>query len=105
MAGGVAGFAWKLVGTGSGVIAASQARKLVAGVWRKARKVEPPVNPGAPSVSWGEALTWAVASGVGVGVGRMVAARLAAGAWQKATGKLPPGLEEMDRPVHDQHAS
>ena len=52
-----------------------------------------PKNPAAPGTNWIEALTWAAASGIAIAIGRMVAARGAAGFYKKLTGKLPPGLE------------
>ena len=86
---------WKLVGILSGLAAAKAGRSVMDKVWSRARGGEPPRNPAAPGTTWGEALGWAVASGVAVAIARLLATRGAAGAWQKAAGHLPPGLEEV----------
>lgn len=86
---------WKVVGITSGLIAAKTSKKLLDKTWAKTKGGEPPRNPAAPGTSWGEALSWAVASGIAVAVARLLAARGAAQAWKKTTGSLPPGLEEV----------
>lgn len=83
---------WKVAAVGSAVAAAVATRKALDAGWRAWRKNDPPANPAAPGISWPEALAWAVATGVGAGVARMVAGRGAAAGWQRATGHLPPGL-------------
>lgn len=86
---------WKLLGTGSAIIAGIIVRKLVYAVWRALRHTEPPANPADRGTSWPEAVAFALATGAGIGVGRMVAARGAAAGWERATGSLPPGLQEV----------
>lgn len=86
---------WKMVGVGSGVLAAKLSRSVLDKAWAVTRGGNPPRNPAARGTSWGDALAWAVASGVTVGVARMVATRGAASAWEKVMGRLPPGLEEV----------
>lgn len=85
---------WKVAGLGSAVLAGVLMRKALTTGWAKARHQQPPMNPANPGTSWGEALAWTMALGAGVGVARMLAGRAAAAGWQKATGKLPPGLED-----------
>ncbi len=71
-------------------------RKVLLVVWNAVRgpdAPEPPLNPADRSVSWPDALAWAVAAGVGAGIGRLVGQRLAAEAWEVATGDTPPGIE------------
>lgn len=87
-------FAWKLAGMGSAIAAGIAMRKALTTGWEKARHQQPPMNPANPGTSWGEALAWTMALGAGVGVARMLASRAAAAGWQKATGTLPPGLED-----------
>lgn len=86
---------WKVVGVGSGLVAAKASRSVLDKGWAATKGGEPPRNPAAPGTSWPDALQWAVASGVAVAVARLVATRGAAGAWQRTTGHLPPGLEEV----------
>jgi hypothetical protein len=86
---------WKVVGITSGLLAARTSKKVLDKTWQKTQGEEPPRNPAAPGTTWPTALAWAVASGAGVAVARLVAMRGAAQAWKKTTGKLPPGLEEV----------
>lgn len=85
---------WKVAATSSSLVAARLTVKAVTGGWRKIKRSDPPANPAAPSTTWGEAIGWAAASGVAIALARLAARRGAAGAWKKATGHLPPGLEE-----------
>lgn len=86
--------AWKVAGLGSAILAGIAMRKALTSGWEKVRHEEPPMNPATPGTSWGEAVAWTMALGAGVGVARMIASRAAAAGWQKATGALPPGLED-----------
>jgi hypothetical protein len=86
--------AWKATAAASTLAAARLTAKAVTGGWKKVRRTDPPANPAAPSTGWGEAVAWATASGVAIALARLAARRGAAGAWRKATGSLPPGLEE-----------
>lgn len=90
-----AGIAYKVVGIGAGVVATKVARSVLDKGWEKARGGEPPRNPAVPGVGWTEAISWAVASGVAVGMAKLLATKGAANAWVKATGSLPPGVEEV----------
>ncbi|HVF04584.1 MAG TPA: DUF4235 domain-containing protein [Frankiaceae bacterium] len=85
---------WKLAATSSSLVAARLTIKAVTGGWRKIKRSDPPANPASPSTTWAEAIGWAAASGVAIALARLAARRGAAGAWKKATGHLPPGLEE-----------
>lgn len=86
---------WKLVGILSGLVAARTTRAVMDKGWTRAKGAEPPRNPAAPGTTWSEAVTWAVASGIALGLARLLATRGAATAWRKGTGHLPPGLEEV----------
>lgn len=91
----VGAIAYKVIGIGSGVLASKVGRSVLDKGWAKTRGGEPPRNPAVPGTSWGEALTWAVASGVVVAVLRLLATKGTATAWAKATGQLPPGIEDV----------
>lgn len=86
---------WKLAATGAAVLASVVVRNLLMAVWRGVAKNEPPNNPADPATGWGEALAWTAATGLVIGVARMVASRGAAAGWRKATGSLPPGLQDV----------
>jgi hypothetical protein len=82
--------AWTLVAAASGAIAALASNQLLRRGWSAWRKEPPPENPASPDVSWRDALIWAGATGLVVGVGRMIAKRGAAAGWRKVTGEEPP---------------
>lgn len=73
---------------GAGVLAAFSTRALIGKLW----PTDPPKNPADRTVAWREALTWAIVSSIGAGIARLVARRLSAAGWEKATGEVPPGL-------------
>jgi hypothetical protein len=86
---------WRLAATGAAVLAGIAVRSALMSLWRSVTKHEPPNNPADPATSWGEALAWTAATGLVVGVARMLASRGAAAGWRRATGSLPPGLQEV----------
>ncbi len=86
---------WKVVGLGAGLGAAKVSRSALDKGWAKARGGEPPRNPASRETEWREALYWAIASGVAVAIARLIATRGAASAWERTTGHLPPGLEDV----------
>ena len=83
---------WKVLGTGSAVLAAGLAQKGVTALWRTATGNEPPTIPEDPDTSWGEAVGWAVLSGAVIGVARLLATRRAAQYYRHSTGHLPKAL-------------
>ncbi|MFP5346968.1 MAG: DUF4235 domain-containing protein [Actinomycetes bacterium] len=86
---------WKVLGTGSAIIAGLAARKVITAAWQTGTGSPPPANPESPDTSWKEAVGWAVFSGALVGVARLMATRKAAEYYRKSAGHLPKGLEEV----------
>jgi hypothetical protein len=84
---------WSLMSLGSGLLAATVARKVLDGGWRAATGKTPPANPADPDVDVWEAATWAAVSGTAIGVARMLAGRRAARYYARSTGHLPPELQ------------
>jgi hypothetical protein len=72
----------------------AMARKLLDRGWRSATGKEPPENPEHPDVRWTEAVSWAAGSAAVVAIARLVAKRRVAATWRRASGSLPPGLDE-----------
>lgn len=79
---------WTVATTGAAVAAAAMTKKLMAKGWT-ARTGKAPGNPAAGDTTWSEALTWAVLSGVVLGVVRLLAQRGVAGIFEKRRGGLP----------------
>jgi hypothetical protein len=85
---------WKLTVIGSGVLSGLIVKKVLFAGWKAARKDDPPANPAAPGTGWADSLAWAGAVAAGASIAKVVAMRGAAAGWEKATGHLPPGIEE-----------
>jgi hypothetical protein len=88
---------WRLVSISSGLLGGLLARRLIRVAYQIVRKDTAPVtpfDPTNPQFSWPDAVLWAAAAGIGLGVAKVVSARLAAVGWEAATGTLPPGAAE-----------
>ncbi len=83
----------QLVGIATGVVTRKISMVVLDKVWRKTKKTEPPADPASPATPWLEAITWAAASGVAVGVARLVTTKGVATARMKLTGSVPEGME------------
>ena len=83
----------QLIGIATGVVTRKVSMVVLDKVWRKTKKTEPPADPASPGTPWVEAITWAAASGVAVGVARLVTTKGVATARMKLTGQVPEGME------------
>jgi Protein of unknown function (DUF4235) len=83
---------WNVVASGAAIGAVVLTKPLIERAWRLTFRAEPPGNPADQDVSWRDAILWALVTGALVGVIRLVAQRVAAGAWQKARGSYPKEL-------------
>ncbi len=88
--------AYSLLGLAATVGATMAARKAMTAGWKLSTGKKPPSNPEHPDVSMGEAVAWAVASGVAVGLARLLASRKAADYYRRSTGHLPANLEDVE---------
>ena len=86
--------AWKAVSTLVAILGGLVSRRVLQAAWSRFAPSDhdPPLNPADRRISWPEALIWAVAAGIGAGLGRLVAERAAAAGWEAATGSAPPGI-------------
>jgi len=80
---------WKGLSFGLGALAGLITQRLLELVWRQLRDASPPV-PANRRSPWPDALGWAVATGVGIGVSRLLAIRTAAVMWEAAVHEVPP---------------
>lgn len=86
---------WRVMGGLAAVLAGVAVRRALMGGWKLVTGNAPPANPENPSTAWREAAGWAIASGVAVGLARLLAARKAAEYYRRSTGHLPPGMHEV----------
>lgn len=83
----------KLIGIGTGIAVRKLSQSVLTKVWQRTRHTNPPADPASPGTPWPEALSYAVASGVAIGVARLLATKGTATAKMKLTGKPPKGME------------
>jgi hypothetical protein len=94
--------AWKLLGSGSALLAGLGAARALDATWRTATGRRPPTRPESPEIAGREALLWAGLSGMAIGVAKTYATRRAAQYWVKSTGELPPGMtQKSDKKARD----
>jgi hypothetical protein len=84
---------WKAVSFAAGAIAALATRRALAMLWSQFAQVPAPEPVADRRIPWIPALSWAVATGVGVSVSNLVAQRSAATVWEAAMHETPPPLQ------------
>jgi hypothetical protein len=88
---------WELESSIIGSVGGLIATKLIRAAYRATRQDKSPdavFDPTSARFSWPDALVWAAAAGVGLGIAKVLSARVAAVGWEVATGTPPPGMEE-----------
>jgi hypothetical protein len=85
---------WKAVSFGAGAVAALVTRRAIAMLWNQLAEVPAPEHVADRRIPWLPALSWAVATGVGVSVMNLVAQRSAATVWEAAMHETPPPLQQ-----------
>jgi hypothetical protein len=88
-------YSWKVITLGSGAVAGLVTQRLLEAAWGGLRNQVPIPRPADRRATWTDAVSWAVATGVGAGVARLIAIRTAARVWEAAIHETPPepGLE------------
>lgn len=77
-----------LAAAGAGLLA----RQGLALLWRETQGEDPPENPAASGVTWRDALGWAVASGLAIGLSHTLARRGATAAFRALASEDPPDV-------------
>ncbi|GAB3211894.1 DUF4235 domain-containing protein [Marinactinospora thermotolerans] len=65
----------RIAGGAAALAAAYATRKVLTFAWTRAVGKEPPIDPESPDIGLAEALGWAVLTGVGMEVARVLAVR------------------------------
>ena len=83
---------------GLGALVGFMTQHALEALWRDTRGTEPPKIAADRRSPWPDALSWAAATGVGVGVARLLAVRTAAVVWEATAHEPPPepGISEAD---------
>ncbi|HMT31092.1 MAG TPA: DUF4235 domain-containing protein [Dermatophilaceae bacterium] len=86
---------WRVLGTGSAVIAAAVAQKLVSKGWEISTGKPAPDDPTHPEdTTWKEAVLFAALTGLAVSAARVAAQRKAAQYYAQSAGHLPAALQK-----------
>lgn len=80
---------WNIYAGAVGALTAVVAQKAVRGAWKVATGDEPP-DPNDPATPLNEALIWALAGGIGIGMAQLLTNRFAANRWEAAMGSPAP---------------
>ena len=80
---------YKIMARLASLLGALVARKVLTTTWKLTSGKEPPQNPAHPTVTWPEAVSWAVASGAVVGLARMIAQKKVADSFHRAGADTP----------------
>jgi hypothetical protein len=81
---------WLGVGAGAALLGGAAVRQGLHQAWKLTMGEDPPLDPTARDVAWRDAILWTVATGVVVGLGRLIARRGAAAGWERFMGEAPP---------------
>ncbi|MDN5716826.1 MAG: DUF4235 domain-containing protein [Janibacter sp.] len=91
---------WKLLGTGSAIVAGIVANKIVSIVWSRFGSGQD-IDPNNPDNPIGEAIAFAALAGLAMGLARTMATRQAASFYKKSSGHLPFAMQntggELDK--------
>jgi Protein of unknown function (DUF4235) len=83
-------YSWKAGVLGLGTLAGFGAQRSLEVIWKALHGSAPPKIAADRDSSWFESLSWAVATGVTVGVVRLLTVRAAACVWEAVVHELPP---------------
>jgi hypothetical protein len=81
---------WKALRYGTAGLSGMAMSRLLETGWRAWRHRPSPTTSGEPRPPWTDAIGWAIASGVGLGLARLFATRTAEALWERATHEAPP---------------
>lgn len=86
---------WKILGTGSAVVAGIAATKVADQIWQKAGQ-DKAFDPKDPDSPFATALAYAALTGLAAGVARTMATRKAAQYYAKSAGHKPKEILDRD---------
>jgi hypothetical protein len=86
---------WKILGTGSAIVAGIAATKVADQIWQKAGR-DASLDPKDPDSPIWEALAYAALTGLAAGVARTMATRKAATFYAKSAGHKPQEIIDRD---------
>lgn len=98
----VGNMVWKILGTGSAIVAGMVANKVITAVWLKAGKNDT-IDPNNPENPLGEAIAFAALAGLSMGLARTITTRQMAAFYKKSAGHLPEAMQEIKEEIHEDY--
>lgn len=91
-------YGWKVVTIGLGALVGLATQRVIEVPWKLFRGSTPPKVLADRRSPLLDAMSWAVVTGIAVGIGRLLAIRAAAGVWEATVHEPPPepGLAESN---------
>ncbi len=89
------GFVWRVLGTGSALLAGIAATKIVDTIWKRAGQ-DNRIDPKNPEVPARQALVYAALTGLAAGAAKTMATRKAAAYYQQSAGHLPAAMAQQE---------
>lgn len=89
------GLVWKVLGTGSAVLAGIAATKVVDTIWKRAGQ-DTRIDPKNPEVPARQALIYAALTGLAAGAAKTMVTRKAAAYYQQSAGHLPAAMAKQE---------
>src|SRR5262245_7508950 len=85
---------WRITTLAVGIPVGVAVKKVIDRAWDAARPGRPPRGTKDPNANWGDAITWAALSAVGVAVTQLATTKGATTLWRKLVGAEPPPYEK-----------
>ncbi len=89
------GFVWRVLGTGSTILAGIAATKVVDTIWKRAGQ-DNRIDPKNPEVPARQALLYAALTGLAAGAAKTMMTRKAASYYQQSAGHLPAAMQQQE---------
>lgn len=90
----VGNIGWRIMTLAVGIPVGVAVKKGIDRAWMAARPDRPPRGAKDPNASWGDAISWAALSAVGVAITQLATTKAATKLWRKFVGAEPPPLEK-----------
>jgi hypothetical protein len=81
---------WKILNASATAASVVVTQRLLATIWKHVTGRDAPEGPGDKTVSFAQAMTWALGMGVGIAVSRLISIRFAVNAWEILRHEEPP---------------
>jgi|SRR5690242_8849857 Protein of unknown function (DUF4235) len=93
----VGNIGWRIMTLAVGIPVGVAVKKGIDRAWMAARPDRPPRGARDPNASWGDAISWAALSAIGVAITQLATTKAATKLWRKFVGAEPPPLAKAEQ--------